>query len=95
VLFSIVAYDKPNGLAHRMAVRPEHLAHLDSLGDKLVLAGPFLDAEGNMNGSFMVIEAADQAEAEATFGRDPFVVQGVFGAMEIRPFRIGVNNTKK
>ena len=95
MLYAIVAYDKPNGLAHRMAVRPDHLAHLDTLGDKLVLAGPFLDANGDMNGSFMVIEADSQADAEATFGRDPFVAQGVFGEITIKPWRLGINNTKK
>ena len=34
--YSIIATDKPNGLEHRMAVRPEHLKHLDNLG---VLSG--------------------------------------------------------
>jgi uncharacterized protein YciI len=92
--YALVGYDKPNGLADRMAVRPDHLKHLDSLGNRLVLAGPFLDANGDMNGSFMVIEAESQADAEATFAKDPFVVRGVFGSIEIRPFRIGINNSK-
>ncbi len=91
--FAFIGYDKPNGLEHRLAVRPAHMAHLDTLGDTLVLAGPFLDANGDMNGSFMVIEAENQAEAEATFGRDPFVREGVFERYEVRPFRIGINNT--
>lgn len=95
MLYAIVAYDKPNGLAHRMEVRPDHLAHLDTLGDKLVLAGPFLDAKGDMNGSFMVIEAESQADAEAVFARDPFVSRGVFGQIEIRPWKIGINRTSK
>ena len=93
--FAIVAYDKPNGLQHRMDVRPDHLAHLDTLGDKLVLAGPFLDDKGDMVGSFMVIEADSLAEAEATFGRDPFVKSGVFDSITIKPWRLGINNTKK
>ena len=50
MLYALIGYDKPNGLAQRMEHRPDHLAHLDSLGDKLVLAGPFLDAKGDMNG---------------------------------------------
>ena len=93
MLFAIVGYDKPNGLAHRMEVRPDHLAHLDTLGDRLKLAGPFLDANGDMNGSFMVIEAESQAEAEAIFARDPFVSRGVFGSIEIRRWHIGINRT--
>lgn len=93
MLFAFVGYDKPNGLAHRMEVRPDHLAHLDSLGDTLVMAGPFLDANGDMNGSFMVIEAESQAAAEAIYARDPFVARGVFGSYEIRPWKIGINRT--
>jgi hypothetical protein len=92
--YALVGYDKPNGLADRMAARPDHLKHLDSLGSRLVLAGPFLDANGEMNGSFMIIDAESQAEAEATFAKDPFVIRGVFGSIEIRPFRIGINNSK-
>lgn len=95
MLYALIGYDKPNGLARRMEHRPDHLAHLDSLGDKLVLAGPFLDANGDMNGSFMVIEAETQAEAEALYARDPFVSRGVFGSIEIRPYKIGVNRTNK
>jgi uncharacterized protein YciI len=46
-----------------------------------------------MNGSFMVIEADSQADAEAAFARDPFVSRGVFGQIEIRPWKIGINRT--
>lgn len=95
MLYAIVAYDKPNGLAHRMEVRPDHLKHLDSLGDQLVIAGPFLDAKGDMVGSFMVIEAASQEDAEATFRRDPFVARGVFDSITVKPWKLGINNTKK
>ena len=93
--YAIVAYDKPNGLAHRMEVRPDHLKHLDSLGDRLLLAGPFLDDKGDMVGSFMVIEAQSQKDAEQTFARDPFVARGVFDSITIKPWNLGINNTKK
>ncbi|MDB5538658.1 MAG: YciL protein [Devosia sp.] len=93
--YAIVAYDKPNGLAHRLAVRPDHLKHLETLGDRLVLAGPFLDSNGDMVGSFMVIEAESLEDAEATFGSDPFVINGVFDSITIKPWRLGINNTSK
>ena len=54
MLFALIADDKPEGLAARMAVRPEHLKHLEALGDKLKLAGPFLDQQGNMVGSIVL-----------------------------------------
>jgi uncharacterized protein YciI len=92
VLFALIANDKPDG--KRMDVRPDHLAYLETLGDKLVLAGPFLDAQGNMNGSFVVLETETQAEAESLFAKDPFMLRGVFESIEIRPWKIGVNKTK-
>ncbi len=95
MLFALIAYDKPNAVAHRMEVRPDHLKHLDSLGDQLVLAGPFLDAKGDMVGSIVVIEAETYEAAEAVFRRDPFVVRGVFDSITIKPWKIGVNKTHK
>ena len=43
MLFALIANDKPDG--KRMEVRPDHLAYLDTLGDKLVLAGRYLGGE--------------------------------------------------
>jgi uncharacterized protein YciI len=94
MLYALVGYDKPNGLGQRMEARPDHLVHLGNLGERCSLAGAFLDADGNMAGSLVVVEAESQAEAEAIFARDPYVSRGVFGSIEIRPFRIAINNTK-
>ena len=93
--FALVAHDRPTGLARRMEVRPEHLKHLESLGDRVVLAGPFLDDAGGMTGTFMVIEAESFDDAWATFHSDPYVVQGVFDSMTIKRWNLGINNTKK
>ena len=89
--YSIVATDKPDGLEHRMAVRPEHLKHLDNLGDKLVIAGPFQTEEGKATGSFMVIEAPDLATATALYEEDPFIKQGVFERYEISRWALTIN----
>jgi uncharacterized protein YciI len=91
--YSIIARDKPNGLDHRMAVRPEHLKHLDSLGDKLLLAGPFQTEEATATGSFMVIEAPDLKSATAMFEQDPFIRYGVFESWEISRWALTINKT--
>lgn len=91
-LFAVIAEDKPNGLEHRLATRPEHLEHLKSLGARLVFAGPFLDSEGIPCGSLMVIEAADQDEAQAMIEADPFVRHGVFSGYQLRRWNWGINN---
>jgi uncharacterized protein YciI len=92
-LYAIIAKDKPNGFEHRQAVRPEHLKHLDSLGDKLAFAGPLQDEAGKSNGSIVVIDADDLDTAKRLFGEDPFIQQGVFASWEISRFALTINKS--
>lgn len=92
-LFAMLARDKAGDGSHRQAVRPAHLAHLDSLGDALVLAGPFQTEEAKSKGSLVVIEAPDLATARALFDKDPYVREGVFDSVEISRFAITVNKS--
>jgi uncharacterized protein YciI len=41
MLYALICTDKPDGLAIRKAKRPDQFEYLQSLGDRLVLAGPF------------------------------------------------------
>ena len=90
--FALVAYDRPNSAARRLEMRPEHLRHLESLGDTLLLAGPFLDDAGAMIGSIMVIEAESLEAARAIFARDPFMQNDLFDSVTIKPWRLTINN---
>jgi uncharacterized protein YciI len=95
LLFALIAHDKPGYLSKRQEVRPEHLKHLESLGDRLILAGPFLDEQGGMTGSIVVIEAESHEAAKADFDRDPFMLAGLFDSVTIKRWHLGINNTKK
>ena len=95
MLFALVAHDKPGHLSKRQEVRPEHLKHLETLGERLILAGPFLDDKGDMTGSIVVIEAESYDAAKADFDRDPFVLAGLFDSITIKRWHLGINNTKK
>ena len=86
--FALVAHDRPNSVARRLEMRPEHLKHLESLGDTLKLAGPFLDDAGEMIGTIMVIEAQSLEEAREIFGRDPFMANNLFDSVTIKPWRL-------
>ena len=48
--FLIKAYDGPNMLDKRMAVRPAHLEGMKKLGKHIVFAGGLLDDAGKMKG---------------------------------------------
>jgi uncharacterized protein YciI len=84
MLFVIIGYDCPDGAARRPAVRPAHLAHLRPLSEagRVKLAGPFLDKTG----SLIVVEAASLGEVWGLVARDPYVTEGVFGRVEVKPF---------
>jgi uncharacterized protein YciI len=90
-LFVLTCIDKPGGLAARMAAREAHLAYVRETAITR-LGGPFLDAEGNMTGSMLIIEAEDLAAAEAFAAADPYRTAGVFERVEIRPFRVTVGS---
>jgi uncharacterized protein YciI len=87
MIFAITCTDKPNSLELRMATRPTHLAYLQEHMANFVLVGPVLDGEGKPCGSLLVVEAADQAAAEAFAAGDPYAKAGLFETVAIRPFR--------
>jgi uncharacterized protein YciI len=87
MLYALICTDKPDGLALRMERRPQHVAYLRSLGDKLAFAGPFLKEDGKtMCGSLVVIEASSLEAAHAIAAGDPFAKAGLFEKVEIRPW---------
>ena len=59
--FLIKAYDGPNMLEKRMAVRPRHLEGMKALGRQIIVAGGLLDESGKMKGSALVMDFPDRA----------------------------------
>lgn len=92
MLYALICTDKPGSLELRMKVRPDHVAFLQGLGNQLKAAGPFTDDQGNMNGSLVIIEAADRAAAEAIAAADPYKKAGLFSAVEIKPWKWALKN---
>lgn len=92
MLYAIIAQDKPNGVEHRLATRPEHLEHLKTLGDTLVFAGALFGTDDKPEGSLMVIEAANLDDAKKLAAADPFVTHGVFASYTVTRWNWAVNN---
>lgn len=86
MLFAIICIDAPEGRDLRAANRPAHLAYLEGAGDRLKLAGPFKDENGNPAGSMLLIEAASETAARLFADNDPYRQAGVFDRVDIRPF---------
>lgn len=95
MLFAMIAKDKPGMGEKRTATRPVHLDHLKTLGEKLTLAGALIGADGAPEGSLLVFEADSIEEATEKLMADPFIKEGIFGSVEIRPWRIAFNHTGK
>jgi hypothetical protein len=87
-LFVLVCIDKPNALELRMATREAHFAYAGSFpAGAIRLGGPFLDDEGDMAGSLIILDVADLAAAQAFNRNDPYQQAGLFERVEIRPWR--------
>ncbi len=80
---ALICIDKPGALQTRLDNRPAHVEHLKSSG-VVELAGPFLDAEGRMNGSLIVLEVPDIEAAHAWAAADPYARAGLFESVAIR-----------
>jgi uncharacterized protein len=92
--YAIIARDRADSLAARLAARPAHLERLRALQTegRLLLAGPHpaIDSEApgpaGFTGSLVVAEFADLDAASAWAGADPYVAGGVYEDVTVKPF---------
>lgn len=91
MLYVIHAYDHtdPEALSRRMAARPDHLAGTQILrqAGQYVLGGALLNEEGQMIGSMMLLDFETEADLLAWQAVEPYILRGVWGKIDIKPFR--------
>ena len=63
--FLVKAYDGPDMLEKRMAVRPRHLEGMAGLGKHIVCAGGMLDEAGKPKGSVLILEFDNREQVDA------------------------------
>lgn len=85
MLYALICLDKPGALEVRKANRDAHIAYLKSSG-VVAQAGPFLDGDGQMNGSLIVLDVDSQAAAESWVADDPYGRAGLFDSVSVRPW---------
>jgi uncharacterized protein len=94
MLYAIFGEDAPASVEKRAAARPAHLERINALiaDGRLILAGPHpaIDSPdpgpAGMSGSLIVGEFDSLEEACAWIDADPYVTQGVFARVSVRPF---------
>jgi uncharacterized protein YciI len=95
MFFAITNIDKPDSAALRAATRDIHLGYLDSIVAQIRLAGPLLNAEGQSVGSLLIVEAENQAAAEAFAAADPYAKAGLFESVTVMPYRLVYQNAAR
>jgi hypothetical protein len=95
MLYVIYAEDIPNSMEKRSAARPAHLKRVEEIIDagRVVLAGPLPNIDSpdpgpaGMGGSLIVAEFESLEAAKAWIDADPYVTQGVFARVTVKPFK--------
>lgn len=93
--YVIEGIDRPDSRTRREAARPAHLERARLLLEegRLLLVGPLpaIDAAdpgpAGVTGSLMVAEFESLEEARTWIDADPYVTNGVFASVTVRPFR--------
>lgn len=92
--FVVWATDREGSLPTRQRAREEHRARLRNPAPHdvtVLLAGPTLQPDGlAMNGTLLVVDAPGIDAVRAFIDDDPYVHHGVYGSVEIRPWRCGL-----
>ena len=90
--FLLIAYDGTDEGAteRRMAVRPEHLEKISELrkSGEFLFGGAILDDEGRMIGSMILYEFPDRESLDDRLKDEPYITEGVWKKIEIKPFRL-------
>lgn len=82
MLVAIICTDKSGAIETRKANRDAHLAYIKETG-VVVQAGPFLDGDGMMCGSLLILDVADMNAATAWAKNDPYAQAGLFSDVRI------------
>ncbi|MEH6738714.1 MAG: YciI family protein [Sulfitobacter sp.] len=86
MLVCLMARDKAGALNVRMENRSAHVDYLKS-ADHVHLAGPLIDADGDMCGSMIVLDVPDMAAAENWVANDPYGKAGLFESVTLTEWK--------
>jgi uncharacterized protein YciI len=96
--YLVLAYDgtDADAPARRRAVRGAHFAGIKPMVERgeLRAGGAILDDAGNMIGSAVLADFPTRHELDAWLAREPYMREGVWKKVEVKPFRIAVLDGK-
>jgi len=83
---ALICQDKPGALQVRLDNRAAHLAHIQASG-VVEMAGPFLDAGGQMTGSLIVLDVESLQAAQDWAAADPYATAGLFQSVTLTEWK--------
>lgn len=83
---ALICQDKAGALQTRLDNRAAHLAYITDTGI-VDLAGPFLNAEGQMTGSLVILNVDSMAQAEDWAAGDPYAKAGLFASVTLQEWK--------
>ena len=83
---ALICIDKPDALQIRLDTRTAHLAHIEKTG-MVELAGPFLNSDGQMTGSLIILSVDTLVDAQNWAMSDPYSLAGLFQSVTITEWK--------
>jgi uncharacterized protein YciI len=83
---ALISRDNPDSLQIRLDNRDAHLAYIAETG-VVEMAGPFLDLDGQMCGSMILMNVDSIAAAQAWAANDPYEKAGLFKHVRIKEWK--------
>ena len=85
-LYAIASRDAPGTEATRAEHRDAHFSHVETMMNKVTLAGPLKDADSGFTGSLVPLYADSEAEARTIRESDPHFKAGMWTDVRIDAF---------
>ena len=79
-------YTDGRAMPQRVAHLDAHLRYIESILDRLAVAGPTRDAHGVVNGSVLIYRVSSAEEARRLIEDDPYSKVPIWETIDIRPF---------
>lgn len=83
---ALICIDKPGALQTRLDNRTAHLAYIEATR-VVEMAGPFLNQEGRMTGSLVILSVDTLEDAQNWAMLDPYSVAGLFQSVTITEWK--------
>ena len=83
---ALICTDKAGALQTRIDNRPVHLAYIQDTG-VVEMAGPFLNAAGQMTGSLIILSVDSVQAAQDWAASDPYGKAGLFDQVTITEWK--------